>query len=321
VDDRVIEANDAAAALFGQGDLSIRGGRLHGDTGASMRRLADDAGRGHPPPRIPLGQPPRWYEPIVFKGADPAGATTTQILLVDVTASMEREQSLESITRRMIATREEEQRRISRELHDGPLQSLVALWRDLDAMVSRARDPLREGLLRARGTTEDVADEMRRFSRDLRPSILDDLGIAAALRAEAERVRSDSGFDARVEIVGRPRRLGADAEIALLRIAQEALRNVTRHAGASIAAVTLEFGPSGVCMRIADDGAGLDPIPSPSELLRGSHLGMIGMQERARMLGGSVLFRQAALGGLEVVVDLGDDERAGTLAAPGHPRA
>ena len=118
---------------------------------------------------------------------------------------------------------------------------------------------------------------------------------------------SESKIDVRVEIVGTPRRLSDDSEIALLRIAQEALRNVERHAGASIARVSLEFGPSQVCMRIADDGAGLDPLPAPSELLRGSHLGMIGMQERARMIGGTVRFRRAALGGLEVVVDLRDD--------------
>jgi signal transduction histidine kinase len=126
---------------------------------------------------------------------------------------------------------------------------------------------------------------------------------------------SGSDIDARVGIIGRPRRLGTDVEVALLRIAQEALRNVVRHAGASVAAITLEFGPAGVCLRIADDGAGMDPIPAPLELLRGNHLGLIGMQERARMVGGSIDFRQAALGGLEVVVDLDDDRPGDTPAA------
>jgi signal transduction histidine kinase len=302
----VIEANDSATALFGRGDPSIRGGRLDGEAGVSIRALLDDADDEHPRSRIQLGQQQRWYEPVVFRGTDSQGTSMTQILLVDVTVSTEREQGLESITRRMIATREEEQRRISRELHDGPLQSLVGVWRDLDSLTSRTGDPLRADLLRARGATESVANELRRFSRDLRPSILDDLGIAAALRAEAERVGSKSRIGVRVESVGTPRRLGTDAEIALLRIAQEALRNVVSHAGASIVRVTLEFGAPDVRLRIEDDGAGLDPIPTPSELLRGDHLGMIGMQERARMIGGSVAFRQGALGGLEVVVEVRD---------------
>lgn len=308
-DEQVIEANDSARALFGQGDPGISGGRLEGAAGDAIRALLEDVEGEDPRTRIQLGQPQRWYEPLLFRSTDSKGAQTTQVLLVDVTESTERERDLESITRHTIAAREEERRRISRELHDGPLQSLVALWRDLDAMRSDANDPLGEALLRARGTTEDVADQLRRFSRDLRPSILDDLGIAAALRAEAERMGAGSDIDVRVEIVGTPRRLGTDAEIALLRIAQEALRNVERHAGAAIVDVTLEFGLSDVSMRIADDGAGLDPIPSQSELLRGSHLGLIGMRERARIIGGSLSFRQAALGGLEVVVEIPGDGR------------
>ena len=305
-DQHVIEANDAATALFGHGALSIRGGRLHGDAGESIRAIVEVAEDDRPRSRIQLGHPPRWYEPMVLRSADSRGASTTQILLIDVTASAEREQGLESITRHTISTREEERRRISRELHDGPLQSLIALWRDIDSMTPRADDPLRDGLVRARATTEDVADQLRRFSRDLRPSILDDLGIAAALRAEAERMAAESKITVRVEIVGEQRRLGADPEIALLRIAQEALRNVARHSGASRATVSLAFGVSEVHLRIADDGAGVDPIPTSSELLRGSHLGMIGMQERARMVGGSLRLGHAEAGGLELVVDIPD---------------
>ncbi len=308
-DQNVIEANDAATALFGQGDLTIRGGRLHGEAGEAMQALLGAAGDEPPASRIQLGQPQRWYEPVAYASTDARGASTTQILLVDVTDSTEREQGLESIARRTIATREEEQRRISRELHDGPLQLLMTLWRNLDSMTLEAEDPLRGDLVRARGTTEDVADQLRRFSRDLRPSILDDLGIAAALRSEAERMAAESSLDVRVEIIGKPRRLGSDPEIALLRIAQEALRNVVRHSGASKATVTLHFGQSDVYMNVADDGVGLESMPTPSELLRGSHLGLIGMQERARMVGGSVRFAQAALGGLEVVVELRDQGR------------
>ena len=317
VDQRVIEANESAAALFGDGISDLRGDLLGGDAGATIRALVDDGDTGGPQARVQLGKPSRWYEPFIIRSNDAHGFPMTQILLVDVTVSTEREQGLEGITRRTISTREEERRRISRELHDGPLQSLIALWRDLDTMSASANDALGERLLRARAATEGVADELRRFSRDLRPSVLDDLGIASALRAEAERIGAGSKLEVRLRTVGIPRRLGTDTEITLLRIAQEALRNVARHAGASTVSVTLDFGPPGVSMRVADDGTGLDPIPTPSELLKGSHLGLIGMRERARMAGGSVLLRQASFGGLELVVDLPEEStgEAGDSAA------
>ena len=312
VDQRVIEANESAAALFGDGISDLRGDLLGGDAGATIRALVDDGEAEGPQARVQLGKPSRWYEPFIIRSNDAHGFPMTQILLVDVTVSTEREQGLEGITRRTISTREEERRRISRELHDGPLQSLIALWRDLDTMSASANDALGERLLRARAATEGVADELRRFSRDLRPSVLDDLGIASALRAEAERIGAGSKLEVRLRTVGIPRRLGTDTEITLLRIAQEALRNVARHAGASTVSVTLDFGPPGVSMRVADDGTGLDPIPTPSELLKGSHLGLIGMRERARMAGGSVLLRQASFGGLELVVDLPEGSNRGS---------
>ena len=115
---------------------------------------------------------------------------------------------------------------------------------------------------------------------------------------------ADTGIDFRLDTVGTPRRLGTETETALLRIAQEAFRNTVRHAMATQARATLEYGPPGVRLRIADDGIGLDPIPTPSELLDGSHLGVIGMRERARMIGGTVLLQAASLGGLEVTVDI-----------------
>lgn len=303
-DQRVIEANDSAVALFGNGSAGIRGDRLAGGMdwamGAFPHRTMDEDFL----PRLQLGQPPRWYEPVVTRGTDPDGSPTTQILLVDVTASTEREQGLESITRRTITAREEERRRVSRELHDGPLQSLVTLWRDIDAAASDAGGEQRERLLRARSRTEAVADELRRFSRDLRPSVLDDLGIAAALRGETKRVAAESDVGIGIDVVGPPRRLGPETEITLLRITQEALRNVARHSEASQARVTLDFGPPGVRVRVSDDGIGLDPVPTPSELMSGSHLGLIGMRERARMVGGQLLIRRAALGGLEVEVEV-----------------
>lgn len=308
---RVIEANDSAVTLLGGDDSDSHGDRLAGLTEWWFRAFRSEVTDEGLLPRVQLGQPSRWYEPVVTMGTDPRGNPTTQILLVDVTASTEREQGLEGITRRTITAREEERRRVSRELHDGPLQSLVTLWRDLDAMASDTDDVQRERLMRARSRTEAVADELRRFSRDLRPSVLDDLGIAAAMRGETERMAAGSTISISMEVAGSPRRLASETEIALLRIAQEALRNVEHHSEASSARVRLDFGPPGVRLRVSDDGVGLDPVPTPTELLGGSHLGLIGMRERARMIGGRLSLRRASLGGLEVEVEIPETSLGG----------
>lgn len=302
---RVIEANAAAAALLGRSVDDLRGQHPPGDTGREIvHALEAQPHDGRSVPRLQLGEPLRWFEPIRMVTTDATGAPSTQLLLVDVTASIERERGLVGITHQTIAAREAEQRRIARDLHDGPLQSLLALWRELDGVATDAPEPTRTQLVRARGTTESVADELRRFSRDLRPSILDDLGVAAAIRSEAERLRERSEIDVRVRIIGTSVRLPDDVEVALLRIVQEAMRNVERHAKASRVTISLDFSSPEIRLRVSDDGVGLDPVPEPSALLAGSHLGLIGMQERARMVGGRFALSRDGAGGLEVAVDV-----------------
>ena len=305
----VVEANRSAAVLLGDGVEDLRGARLPGSDGARIKAELDAvvAGVALVTP-IRLGQPERWFEVVPMATSELGASNEVQLLLRDVTQSYEREQGLESIARQALTTREEERQRIARELHDGPLQSLVQLWRELDSLAEDVPESDRGSVMAARIAAEAVADELRRFSRDLRPSVLDDLGISAAIRSEAESLEQRAGIAVRVNVDGRGGRLDQEVELALLRITQEAVRNIEQHSQASSVVIDLEFGPTRVGLVIHDDGVGMDPTPTVSALLSGNHLGLVGMQERARLAGGRLDVTAPDDGGLtiEVVIPVGE---------------
>ena len=302
---QVVDANRTAAGLLGHSVDELRGHGLPGTAGARItaRLAAGPSGESRATP-IGLGQPERWFELVPMTTVTAGGAGEVQLLMRDVTERYEREQGLESIARDALVAREEERHKIARELHDGPLQSLVQLLRALDSMASDLPESQRGPLSAARGSAEAVSDELRRFSRDLRPSVLDYLGISAAIRSEAESLKDRAGVNVTVRVEGRTRRVEENVELALLRITQEAVRNVERHSGASKVAIWLKFSRARVNLSITDDGAGLDPIPTASELLSESHLGLIGMQERARLVGGDLRLTRSAMGGLAIEADI-----------------
>ncbi len=226
---------------------------------------------------------PVWIEPVVLPFAGPGGERELQLILRDVTARQVRGLALEAYARETVTAREEERRRIAREIHDGPVQSLVLLWRRLDALHADGPDTDRDLLEKARADTRAIADELRRLSRDLRPSVLDDLGLAAAVEAECARVAERAGIDVSVETAGVPRPLSGEHALMFFRIVQEALRNIERHAGARRAVVRLRYLPRSIRLAVADDGVGITPIPSTPQLLGSGRLGILGMRERARL--------------------------------------
>lgn len=304
-------ANFAALRLFGLDMDGILHRPLPGTLGGEIAAYLDARDDGQASTRLVRSlDPPAWIEPIVMtvQGAD--GSDQLQLLLLDVTTSHERERGLEEIARQTMLAREEEGRRIARELHDGPLQTLVALWRLLDGIESEQRPP-GPTLERARTLTRSIAEELRRVSRDLRPSILDDLGLIAAVRSECDAFAERSRLVIEVAVTGSIRRLDPTLELALLRILQEAFRNIDSHAHATSVSVDVVFGPDDIRLSIADDGTGLDPIPSTTELLAADHLGLIGMRERARVSGAELSLRAVPHGGLMVEV----------TARTGGPRA
>ena len=298
------EANAAAARLLGRSVAALRGSRLETLAGpALMTQLAGEGTRSVValPPRSM--EQPTWVEPIVCgPHVEPDGSEQLQLMLHDVTSRYQRQQDLEEYTRRILAAREEEQRRIGRELHDGPLQSLVLVWRKLDVSDAAGSGDWRTAVVGARALTEQTADELRRIARALRPSVLDDLGLTAALKSEATALGERLPAGVRFERTGTDRRLEAEIELMLFRVAQEALHNAERHAGARNVLVRLAFDPERVRLLVRDDGRGFERVPSATELLASGRLGLVGMQERAHLAGADFQARNLPGGGAMIEV-------------------
>ncbi|MDO8615254.1 MAG: sensor histidine kinase [Dehalococcoidia bacterium] len=229
-------------------------------------------------------------------------ARQVQVALENARLYRQRQESLQSYARQVTQAQEDERLRIARELHDETAQELVLLSRKLEQLKSRvAPDQVQDidGLLTmTRGTIQAV----RRYSRDLRPSVLDDLGLRAAI----EMVVEDTGHQllkgARLQVTGRERRLDGPLELALFRIAQEALRNVEKHSAATMATVDLHFGGDEITLSVADDGHGFSPATNMSDLIRSGRLGLVGMKERAELVGGTFELRSDREGGTRVAV-------------------
>lgn len=202
----------------------------------------------------------------------------------------EQQGALRQYAHQALLSQEEERQRISHELHDETVQDLVGLVQRLELCRNEMdRDPqaalrrLDELQALARRTLEDV----RRISNALRPSILQDIGLPAAIQslcAEVERALPHTICIC--EISGDPLRLSPDLELAAFRVAQEALSNVRRHANSATEVhVRLDVKEAGLCLAIGDNGPGFD-VPDLKTLVREGHLGLAGMYERARLFGG-----------------------------------
>ncbi|MFN2608267.1 MAG: GAF domain-containing protein [Acidimicrobiales bacterium] len=194
----------------------------------------------------------------------------------------EREEALESFAARTVEAQELERRRLAGEIHDGISQRLVSLWYHLLAAEDAARDlpTLFKELGVAKELTTAALDEARSAIVGLRPSVLDDLGLGPGLESLATSL---AGLHVELDIV--PERLPPHVEVALYRIAQEALQNVVKHAGASRVRLALGPVPGGVRLAVEDDGRGFDTDAVVGAEDRHSY-GMAGMNERAELIGG-----------------------------------
>lgn len=200
---------------------------------------------------------------------------------------------------------EEERRRIARELHDETAQSLSSLLINLDLLESqlpRKDTSLRAGFERVRELARRTLDETRALSHDLRPTILDDVGLVAALEWFAAEHRQTFGNHVTVR-AQQTRRLPPEIEVALFRIAQEALTNIGKHAHADSIDLSLSFPDSSARLIVEDDGCGFDPskVDRPS---REGRLGLYGMHERAALLGGTLVVQSAPGEGTRVTAEL-----------------
>ena len=201
-----------------------------------------------------------------------AGQQLVQLVLHDVTIETLRQEWMEAYAARVLNAQEEERRHIAQELHDGPLQALVYLCRRIDEVRSGVGDEHPEDLNgstdgktkvaaeleEVRHLAESLIGEIRGISRGLRPSVLDDLGLVAATRRLLDDLEQRTGIDTTLGITGNERRLPTPIELALFRVAQEAISNAELHAGPGRVAVGMSFEPNGVRLLVSDDGDGFD---------------------------------------------------------------
>ena len=202
---------------------------------------------------------------------------------------------------------EEERKRLARELHDETAQALIALNQQVEMaqkLVDSDPDGAAERLAQARVNVAETLEGVRRFSRDLRPIYLEDLGFVPALEMLAREADQQEGLSVQWTLSGLARRLPADLELAAYRIVQEALNNVIQHAAAGQAWVEVRFEARRLVLSVRDDGQGFDAPDLPDALARQGHFGLMGIHERAFLYGGQLALRSAPGRGTDVVVRL-----------------
>jgi signal transduction histidine kinase len=195
---------------------------------------------------------------------------------------------LRLLSRQILLAQEEERKRISRELHDVIAQTLTAITLRLAALKGDATMNVKDrerNITRTQQLVEQSANVVHQFARELRPTVLDDIGLIPALRTFLKAYNEETGIRVNLSAYAAIEQLEEDARIVLYRIAQESLTNVSRHAGASCVKVTIEKLNGAVCMKIKDDGKGF-PSDRVCQAKKTKRLGLLGMRERLEMVGG-----------------------------------
>ena len=235
---------------------------------------------------------PVLYRPTATLVGSTGSDRRVQVIFEDVTTETRRHDLMEAYAGQVVLGQEEERRHIAQELHDGPLQTLIHLCRQIDSLDAAQR-PLGTApptLASLRTTVEETVAELRSLAKGLRPSVLDDLGLVASINQVLTEATDRQGFQGQFDVSGSERRLPPAVELALFRIAQEAVTNAERHATAAQVTISLEFADDSLRLLVEDDGVGFDQDHEvrPED---GHSLGLPGMGERARLVGGRLKVR------------------------------
>jgi PAS domain S-box-containing protein len=240
---------------------------------------------------------------LVTEDGKPTGF---QYIARDITEQRRMQDSLRYYLSQITKAQEEERKRIARDLHDDTSQALYALSRQVDNFT---RDNVELApnqatfLKELRQQLNDTLEGIRRFTQELRPPMLDDLGLLAALRWEVSDLEKRAGIETELTVSGTERRYSAEVELIIFRIVQEALRNVEKHAQASKVAVTIEFTEGKTKVSVCDNGKGFELRGGLSDLPRTGKLGLAGMEERVRLLNGSMRIESEPGKGTRVIIE------------------
>lgn len=219
-----------------------------------------------------------------------------------------------AVAAQILRAQEEERKRIARELHDETSQSLTTMVVNLDVIEKQLPDQADELANRVRLTKEiaqRTLDETRRLMFDLRPSVLDDLGLVPALRWFINQRVVPRGLKVDFQATGVDSRLSDDLETALFRIVQEAMTNAVKHARANHLTVTMTREEGQITVEIQDNGVGFHPVHVVSKNDKDRGLGLFGMRERAALVGGAVQIDSAPGRGTTVTVSVPDRAKGG----------
>jgi len=213
-----------------------------------------------------------------------------QAMVWDITEQKRLHKNLQSYIAEITRAQEDERKRIARELHDETAQSLACLAQDIED-ISRDKDQLSEETIQRleqlRTRIGNMIEEVRRFSHELRPGVLDQVGLMPALELLADEMNEERKVNVRIKVIGSERRLSAEAELVLFRITQEALRNISKHSQATETMVRVEFDAEKVKLNVIDNGRGFELPELLDEFASRGGLGLIGMRERASLLDSS----------------------------------
>jgi signal transduction histidine kinase len=222
----------------------------------------------------------------------------------------QRDQLRARLLEKLIGAQEEERRRIARELHDETSQEIGALVLGLDRVLATTPEGVsRTRLQEARALAVHALDGIHRLGFDLRPSVLDDLGLFRAIAWYAERDLKKRGVSVRCEFDAEDVRLPAGVETALFRAVQEAITNIVRHARAESVLIQGVINHRAVTIEVEDDGGGFDPASISTTAVNGRGLGLAGIRERIELLGGTARIESSPGHGTRVVLTapMGDD--------------
>ena len=236
-----------------------------------------------------------------------------------LTESHAMQDQLRHLSRQILRAQEEERRRISRELHDVIAQTLTGINVQLAALAKQTRlepDAFDHSIIRTQRMVEKSVEIVHRFARELRPAVLDDLGLIPALHAYIKNFTTQTGIRGYLTAFAGVERLEIARRTVLFRVAQEALTNVARHAHASRVHVNIDKLRDGICMKIKDDGRSFY-VERVLHANGGKRLGLLGMRERLEMVGGRFAVDSAAGKGTTVVAKLPFDwGRGGRKKSP-----
>jgi two-component system NarL family sensor kinase len=198
---------------------------------------------------------------------------------------------LEDLTRLLLRAQEDERKRIARELHDEAGQVLTAVKIELDL----------DGRTDSGALVGRALAQVRDISNLLRPSVLDDLGLGAALKALADDFSARTRIGSALDLQGAARRLAPDLEVVIYRVIQEALTNIARHAQATMATVRLVINDQRAILTVEDNGRGLAQAPGQDSR---AHLGWLGMRERVTAVGGTLRIESGSGGGVRIRAEI-----------------